>query len=212
MRVALERAEARRTEAESERGSAAEEQVRAQLLIVEAGRADQVAATANAAAKYEPNPTMRDEAALEGARGDTGLQTRGRQGRLRQRRKTTELAAELRAPRHRPRHGGRPHDRRRQLGDAPVGGGQVIGEQAPTARKSPGSSHCSTSSLGKPGTPLRLSTLLGHVPTVTSTVTRWISCGGSPRAPPLRTRVAVEFLKDPEQRSDAETGGDRVWT
>ncbi|PFG44875.1 hypothetical protein ATJ97_0297 [Georgenia soli] len=64
VRVALERAEARRAQAEQERGRVAEEQVQAQLLVAEAGMADQAAATARAAAQHEPDPAERAEATL----------------------------------------------------------------------------------------------------------------------------------------------------
>ncbi|WP_345043981.1 hypothetical protein [Georgenia daeguensis] len=68
VRVALERAETRRVEAERERARAAEEQVEAQLLVAEADHADQVAEAARAAAQHEPDPVERDEAALAAER------------------------------------------------------------------------------------------------------------------------------------------------
>ncbi|WP_454778754.1 hypothetical protein [Georgenia muralis] len=64
VRVALERAEARRAEAERERARASEDQVEAQLLVAEAGRADQAAEAARAAAEHEPED-VREEAAIQ---------------------------------------------------------------------------------------------------------------------------------------------------
>lgn len=64
VRVALERAEARRAEAERESGRATEEQVQAQLLVAEADRAAEAAEAARAAAEHEPDPTERVEATL----------------------------------------------------------------------------------------------------------------------------------------------------
>ncbi|PFG45116.1 hypothetical protein ATJ97_0037 [Georgenia soli] len=71
VRVALERAEARRAELERERGRAAEEQFQAHLLAAEADLADQAAEAAREAAQHEPDPAVREGAAVKAERERT---------------------------------------------------------------------------------------------------------------------------------------------
>jgi hypothetical protein len=68
VRIALERAEARFTDAEQERARAAVENAEAQMLVAEADRADQAAETARAAAQHEPDQAERGDAALDAER------------------------------------------------------------------------------------------------------------------------------------------------